>query len=403
VCVKGGYKTVTPIQIANCLSVHSGDAISYRAVRVYFACLSLVAIREAASRTQKCRSKKPRPEVCFRLRELCAATGLSKRSVARQVRCLKRADLLSWNEKQICVNQEAVKGSEGLLRELSGKRSPKRPIPVPRAVLRFVAGSAKSSVGKTILAYVLRGVSIDSKSGEIRAVGTVKASWIADVFGLSLRSVKSARKVLIEARFITKDVGSFQRKLNRDGAYFRVNLVWEEAELSGRPRATRPLLRTADSRPKIAPPMPKNCTTFSPPYKEKRTSNEIKNQETKSAALKLPGVCKANTPEEPTLRDVKPEDLKRMSRLKVLFSQAVRAGWLKESEANFLNWVGAALRATTAEVRDPVRVFVSIAKQGRWDLITQEQEDRARLAIMRYREGEGTLEATSVILTKLKL
>ena len=60
------------------------------------------------------------------------------------------------------------------------------------------------------MAYVVQ--SLTEKDASIRAAGTVKASWIADVFGLSLRSVKGARKALIESGLITKDTGSFQRK-----------------------------------------------------------------------------------------------------------------------------------------------------------------------------------------------
>ena len=77
----------------------------------------------------------------------------------------------------------------------------------------------------TKLAYVLRGLSLERTTGELRGRGCIKASWIAEHFGLSLRAVRLARSELIESGFIEKDVASFQRKLNRDGSYFEINLA----------------------------------------------------------------------------------------------------------------------------------------------------------------------------------
>ncbi len=179
VCIQGGYKTVTPVQIANCFGALNQDAISYRAVRVYFACLSLVATREAAKRDAVKKRTKPCAEVRYRVSELCAVTGLKSGAVKRDLRSLKKAALLLWSEKALSVRSDSVPGTEGLLQSLSGRRSALRPIPVPRSVLRLVARSTKGALGKTAMAYVIRGLSIDRKDASIRAAGTVKASWIS--------------------------------------------------------------------------------------------------------------------------------------------------------------------------------------------------------------------------------
>jgi hypothetical protein len=192
---------------------------------------------------------------------------------------------------------------------------------------------------------------------------------------MSLRSAKAARKELIELGFISKDTGSFQRKLNRDGAYFRVNLSWCWNEA--------PKRRVPE---KISPRSAKTHAAFSPPYKYKKTSYESKNQKTQALRLKPSGVCKANKKDPaPTLRDVRPEDLRRFSRLKILFDQARRERWIGGSEADFLNWVAAAVRAQTVKARSPVRVFLGIVRKGHWQFITQAQEERARAAIHRNR------------------
>jgi hypothetical protein len=260
---------------------------------------------------------------------------------------------------------------------------------VPRAVLRFLARSRQGALSKTLVAYIVRGLSLERRTGEVRGAGTVKASWISNVFGISVRSVKSARKALIEGGFITKDEASFQRKLNQDGAYFQVNLSWDGTlgKRSDGKAAVQP--NRSESLPDFAPPSIENRGIFSPPYKDLKTSYESKNQKTQSKPLKLSRVYtgKAGEGSSPMLRDVKLEDLQHFSRVQILFQQAVSAGWMGGTEADLLNWVGAAVRAKTVEARDPVRLFVGIVKRKRWELITQAQEDRARQAIRIYCHG----------------
>jgi hypothetical protein len=87
----------------------------------------------------------------------------------------------------------------------------------------------------------------------------------------------------------------------------------------------------------------------------------------------------------PTLRNVTPLDLQRIDRLEVLFAQAAHAGWMQPSEANALNFVAAAVRAREVG-NDPPRLFVNLVRQRLGQNITQAQEDRARLALVRFRE-----------------
>jgi hypothetical protein len=304
--------------------------------------------------------------------------------VRKEVRSLRRLSILTFTEKAIVTSKDPLSpGNEKLCSELSGRRSPRRPIPVPRAALRFIARSSKGALSKTLLSHIARGLTLKPKTGEICSAGTVKASWIAKTFNISVRSAKAARKELIEAGFISKDTGSFQRKLNRDGAYFRVNLEWTDK------REITPAGEQGAS-PRISPRRAATHPNFAPPYKYRETSYESKNQKTQSLHFRPSGVCKANRKGEPTLRDVKPDDLKSFSRLKSLFEQAAAARWIRDSEAGFLNWVAAAVRAQTTKARSPVRVFVAIVRQGRWELITQAQEERARAAILRNRKAESS-------------
>jgi hypothetical protein len=376
VCVESGYKILTPAEVGNCISALNRKDISYRAVRVYFACQAVIAIREAASRASPGRRKGVQYQPRYRLDELCRLTGLAEKGVRRELRALERAGILVFSKGEIETRKELGSDPTELASALAGKRSPKRPVPIPRSVLRFLAKSERAVLGKTVLAYLFRGMSIDCRRGEVRGAGAVKASWIADVMGVSLRAAKAARKELIALGLISKDTGSFQRKLNRDGAYFRICLSWKGAA------AAKPL---AGTRP-IAPRHPEKRTAFAPPIKEQKTPNGSKNQ--KAWPTKPPGVSSIQSGRgEPMLRDVQMQDLLDFSRTESLYRQAVLAAWVQDSEANLLNWVAAAVRAKSCRARDPVRVFLGIVKRGLWVNITEADEERARRAINRYLFG----------------
>jgi hypothetical protein len=80
----------------------------------------------------------------------------------------------------------------------------------------------------------------------------------------------------------------------------------------------------------------------------------------------------------PTLSNIRIEDLKDRERLHSLHRQAVAHGWLRDCEADTLNFYAAAARARTVPGGDPVRVFVGIVRRRLWYHITQAQEDEAR-------------------------
>lgn len=401
-CVESGYKTVTATQIGNCISALNRKEISYRAVRVYFGCLVLVAIREAAKRSRVKEGRSQRTVPRFRVGELCELTGLANQTTRRELRSLNRAGVLSFSESHIEIRREATPEGLILAQCFAGTRSCQRPIPVPRSVLRFLARSERAVLGKTVLAYVLRGMSIDRRSGEVRGVGTVKASWIADAMKVSLRAAKAARRDLIELGFISKDTGSVQRKLNRDGAYFRVNLSWKGEKEKLRQGKPGVVTRFGIPESGIAPRPVKSCPAFAPPIKEKKTPYGSKDQ--KARPSKAPGVFSIQERGRgPALRDVQPEDLKDFRRTEALYHQAVAARWLRDSEASFLNWVGAAVRAKTCRASDPVRVFLGIVRRGLWSHITDNDEERARLAIRHYRDACGVKSLRSCVSRQLSM
>ena len=380
--MRAGYKCVTPVQLANIVQALREGRIHHHAFRVWFACLEMIAIREAARRVRRKKGETTARFDRYRVEEIEELTGLEMRSVRRALRVLMAAGLMHFGEREIVVTKEGLPGSELLREELACRRSPKRPIPVPRPMLRFLARNPTQALSLVVLGYLCRGLSIARTTAEINPSGTIKASWIAGVFGLSLRSVRYAQATLVSLGWIGRDQNSHQLKLNRHGAYFTINLEWGTAP-------ERTLVNSHNCGKRIAPPAPENAPRFAPPKKDLKTSYE--DQDQKARATEPAGVCfsKGKNPElpPPDLRHVLKEDLHRFDRMEILHRQAVQRGWINSSEAMALNFLGAAIRAREVG-RNPGGMFSAIIREGLWSHITQAQEDTAARALRRFRESE---------------
>ena len=399
-----GYKTTTPVQLCNLLAALTIGLISFKAVRVFFACMELAAIREAAARSQKGKKKKSRG-VLYRVEEIKRLTGLSPSIIKQQLIALEKAGILLFSESLISLTRDILPFALDMLKAAVGERSPNRAIPIPRSIIYFLASCKKQSVAVTLIAYIIRSLSLRRSDSEIRAAGTAKALWIAQTFGLSLRTVRGARKELLRLGLISPDNNSTQKKLNRTGSYFVVNTSWKpkKQESTATVLEEKAPVEVAQAGEKLevklqefAPPPAENCTEFAPPYKYKETSKESKNQKTRQADKSGFLIKKQR---KLSLKNILPEDLKRVSTLLVLFGQAVKAGWLKDTEANKLKFLASAVRAN-AVGDDPVRVFVTIVRRELWHYITQTQEDRALQSLSRYLEKKEGLHQQRANVSK---
>ena len=379
-----GYKAITPIKLLNGVSAYKSGEISFKALRVYLSCFELEAIREAAKRSQKLKSLKSKDWVSYEKKELISLTGgLTLRSIGKSIKELEKASLMSFSKERIIFTETPNRTSRELIEETLSGRKGTRAIPVPRRFIRLLGSLTKPALFLILIGHMLRGLSINPKTGLINPKGTVKASWMAEAFGLSIRAVKSARAELISLDIISKDINSYQRKLNRDGAYFELNLEWSKAESRGESEA-KTVDNFATSKTEFAPPSPQNSTEFAPPIERPKTSKENKNQKTWSS--KPSGVCNQTFKEKnsPNIRDIQPDDFREFARNEILYWQAVNLGLITHSEANALNWVSASIRAR--ETENPAKIFMGIIKKKLFHHVTQAQEEIARNAIKRRRE-----------------
>src|SRR5712692_1804690 len=136
-----------------------------------------------------------------------------------------------------------------------------RRVPVPRQAIRLIAGGCRSTVIATMLGHLLR--CLYYREQRCVSGGWCKASWIAEVFRVDLRSVKAARKHLVAIGWL-QTFPAPQRLCNRWGIYTRISLSWTRVALehaaadSAAPPASASPPPATFSTSKLPPPAKEN-------------------------------------------------------------------------------------------------------------------------------------------------
>jgi hypothetical protein len=292
----------------------------------------------------------------YRIEELTGLVGgVGGEHLRSSIRRLEAAGLLCWKESAVSF----PKGEEA-------ERKDRRLVPVPRRTLRFLAGCSRPVLAATILGHVVRCLFI--RNGACLARGTCKASWIADAFGVDQRGVKAARKELTQIGWLERAESDHWHR-QRWGATVVVNLAWYGTVGGEKAKCESPPRREFST------------SELPPPESNKKLLTESRYQKLGHEPF---GVKKGEG-EKPTIANIRMEDLLQFSRCEALYRQAVGMGLIEHSENQVLNWLGAAVRAKSVG-GDSVKVFAGIVRKGLWRYITQDQEDQARRALIRYRE-----------------
>lgn len=363
--IAGGYEPVTTAQIGKLIA---GEHLNTTALRCYLSLCTITASRNAVERENRKNGATTGKYNNFAIDELLRLMPDLKESTIRLgLRQLKNQGLATVRKKQITLNAFATELERDWL-ESSGVGQ--RVIPIPRRMLRFLAKSNKRSLILTTLAYLSRGAFIHRT--KIKNTGTAKVSWIAEQFNLSEASVKRARRELIALGFISPDTTESQRKLNRTGAYFTVNLDWnyeqeEQSEVVGEFKK--------DSA--MTPPLVKKRSLMTPPYIE--TINSLQELETNKPAKRASGFCKKKI----SFRNIKPEQIQKIPLLLMLYRSAIQQKALVHSERNLLNFFSSAVKAKRGWT-DPVKMFVWTVRND-FKYITEEDEKRSMSLIKNYR------------------
>jgi len=360
----GGFTLVSGTVILAAWAAYRRRDLRLFDLRVWFSCLEL-----AARRCGLIKGRSP----SFRIDEIHRLVGgVGGEHIRQSLSRIERAGLITWSDRSIVFPKtEAVLGQAGLGPMLDLIPNHRRLVPVPRRIVRLLAGGARRVVVATIVGHLLR--CLYYRSGVCLPEGTCKASWIAELFGVNVRNVKSARKHLVSIGWLAP-ISTRQTCLNRFGQRVRINLEWSRNDIS--------------ARPKRSPPSAISTTELPPPYKDKKLSSRIyMNQKPENGPS---GVSKQSTREgKPTFRHVVPEDLYDPRRLRVLHRQAIVAALISQSECDRLRFFAAAEHAKAIGTRNPCGLFATIVRRGLWGFITQDDEDTARQVVKRIAPDFG--------------
>ena len=395
---QGGYRMIAAAVLATAWWAYRQKLIRLVDLRVWFAAHEMDA--------RRCRLEQASPR-SFNLIELRKITGLSLRRLGASLRRLHAARLLTWSESALDFPHSPHDprldfNQAGFQAYINRIPNPDRKVPVPRRTLRLLAGGARPALIATALGHLIHGLYL--KSGKCLDRGRVKASWIADTFGVSLRRVKHARHELIASGWLIP-LDADQWALNRWGAHFRINLDWSRLDTPASPvdppipDQTSPVA-SSKSAPPPAPVDPQSA----PPESHKEPLNgRKKNQKPASgpAGISISHLAE-NAPKprtapsfpppapsagKPNLRDVVLEDLKNTPRLLDLYNQAIVVGCVTTSERDRLRFVAAAEHARAIGTKNPCGLFVRLIRRGLWSFLTQDDEDAANARLKRHLHG----------------
>ncbi len=379
---RGGYRLIKVEKLALAWWCLKERAIRLVDLRLWFACHELSSRRCGLKTGQS-----PR----FALGELKALTGLSQKRLRPGLARLQAAGLLVWDEvgidfPELPENSGApeLASFRAMLEAIPNNR---RNVPVPRRILRLLAGGARPVLIATILGHLLR--CLYFRAGRCEGRGRCKASWIASVFGVDLRRVKEARKELVSLGWLVPHEAA-QWELNRWGATMTINLDW--ARLDG-VRATPGVGGPAPAvpaGPELPPPPAVSGPELPPPVPDREPLAGAKNQKPASAGRPT-GVLTSNGERKekaPNLRDVVTEDLRDTGRTLELYRQAVEEGLVTSSESDRLRVLAAAEHARVVGTKNPSGLFVRLLRSKLWHFMTQDDEDAASARLKRHLFGD---------------
>jgi hypothetical protein len=359
----GGYVLIPAMRLLSAYTAHREDFIRLVDLRIWLACHELVA--------RRCGARKGCP-VRYTTRELAAILNSPHESrVSAGVKRLGRAGLLSWSASKVGFPEWNGAGIPEVASRLRHAASlvanHRRRVPVPRRLIVWLAREGTGAMIATAFGHLLR--CLYFRGGACAPSGLCKASWVADVFGVHPRTVKTARRALVENGWL-RTLATPQWVRNRWGQRFTVNLEW---------RAT-----PAGERVAKAPPRRGRSTPCSPPPESHRelSSRRLKHQDPAPRG-RAGAYARPQTLAPPTIRHVVAEDLRCPKRLDALFAQAHRAGFVGVSECDRQRVFAAAGRALRVGATNPAGLFVWLVRERRWDHLCVADEEHARSAARR--------------------
>lgn len=344
----GGYAFIKCVEVLAVWGYLQKETLRFADVRVWFALRELVARRctvEGEGTREYC------------VEEIERLTGCKKSVVRASLVRLEEARLIHARKSRIVFAPrtafQSVPEQPEVQRLIALTTNVRRKIPVPRRVLRLLAGERRKAMSATLLGHLIRLVYY--RDGTCRPIGACKSSWVAEVFGIDARSVKRCRSELI-VRGLLAPLDADQWYRNRYGWRGMLNLNWSDKRMSPRRVAKRPRL--------------------SPPVSNRELSTRERNQEPSAGSSGL--WKKDSSSRRHTLGLIRASDLTSKAAMSKLFARAAKAGHVDYGEAGLLKVLTAAEHALRIGTRNPSGLFVWLVTRGNWHYLSQADEDAAR-------------------------
>src|SRR5512147_2951471 len=215
----GGFFFFTVTQLIMAWTALREAQIGLKELRVYF------ALAEMKIRRCGCKDDDPPPEFTrAELRKLVGGAG-GEHEAVRKLLSVGLMREVSKTKIEFATDPGELRFEPKTLEDtLARIPNHDRQVPVPRRIVRLIAGGARRTLIATILGHLIR--CLFYKRRRCHPKGCVKASWIADVFGISERAVKAQRQHLVALGWLLPQETS-QRTLNGHGLWITINLAWD--------------------------------------------------------------------------------------------------------------------------------------------------------------------------------
>jgi len=379
----GGFRMITNLQVCMAWQAYrSGLLRTYRDFRVYFALHEIDERRQAENRKRRCRKQVQR-EFVFDRKKLTDEVhslvgGAGGRHIRSSLQRLEQAGLIQVAEGSLTFDETPARMADDVSAAVldmvnridSRKRVRARSLPLPRRMIRHIAGAKPAARAATVLGYAMR--CLFPARGGISAEGSCSVSFVAGLFDIHPRTVKRSRAELIAMNWLIPCPADHWH-VQRFGGRATVNLTWKDRSGIGGSAAG------AACCTGLSPPPPRTDTKTPPPEANR---NLPSGRNHKPAERRANGAWQRSPPGAgPWLGHVALADLHDDHRLASVFGRACDSRLLNYCESDRLRFFAAAEHALRLGTRNPCGLFAETVRKSGWHMLTQVDEDRARVRL----------------------
>ena len=422
--IEGRYRAISVHQLAMAWWCFQAGHITKRQIRVWFAAQEMLERRRYTAKPEHAREAPRKPS--YGLDELKALVGgkgskTADAALSADLKKLGALGLVAITEHSITfatsIDQLAVDDIDSFWTMFNQLPHPRRRVPVPRRVLRALAGGFTSGMTAVVLATLIRSLFWHKNSGggegAYRVDGRTKREWIAEVFGVTRRTITDARARLIELGWLIP-LETHQHLLNRYGTHDQINTDWNPSaapqstpsdESSGGVNAEANTENRAGGSSTPSPEISGGSSSLinrsSSPTGKLNTRRPAPNRagpagaslrsalktKSKTGSRKKKLLGKPRGSGQPNIRDIQAKDLADTGRLLELHRQAVKLGLCSVSEAGRLDFVALAQRARMSG-RKSGALFFWLLREKKIQFITHAAEEEAGRMIKEHLYGK---------------